>query len=294
MQVGIDVRTSGYDWTTPAVDVYVDFYVRTVAWGANDDQTLTSYVNGGGRDTFIYHINSGTGATTEMYVGTTVVGGQGLSYGGGPSYTFQGNVGGSNLGGNPSHAIGWSLPAKPPGPPAPPGVWASNIGARDAFLNVSASPDHRGSTVHTYHQRVHRADGAIIKEWNGGSGWMGPLEPNSSYYGEAEAINYVGSSGFVNTGWFTTGNVVPEAPTGLTAGLSSPTSVPLSWTAPAANGGTAVVGYIIQVATDAAFSNVVQTIVTTPSTATNRVVDSLTPGLTYWFRVLAGNAQGNG
>ena len=96
---------------------------------------------------------------------------------------------------------------------------------------MGASPDHRGSTVHTYHQRVRNGAGGVVKEWNGGTGWMGPLAPNTAYYGEAEAINYVGSSGFVNTGWFTTANVVLNPPTTLAAGLSAPTSVPLTWAA---------------------------------------------------------------
>ena len=116
MQVGIDVRTSGYDWTTAAVDVYVDFYVRTIGWGANDDQTLQPYVNGGAwGGAFGYHMDSPTGGTVEKYVGTITVGGQGLSYGGGPTYTFQGNVGGSNLGGNPSHVIELGAPGEAPG-----------------------------------------------------------------------------------------------------------------------------------------------------------------------------------
>lgn len=290
MQVGIEVRTSAYDWTTPTVDVYVDLFVRTVSWGANDDQHMRGYANGGVWYDADYHINSPSGTTTELYVGTFVIGGQGLSYGGGPYYVFRGEVSGSNLGGNPAHEIGWYLPAKPPGPPTPPGVSVSNISATDALLTVTASTDHRGSPVHTYHQRVRNAGGAVIKEWNGGTGYMGPLAPNSSYYGEAEAINYVGSSGFVNTGWFTTANIVPNAPQSFAHGLEGPDSVPLTWAAPVGNGGTPVTSYAVEASTDPAFGGT--PLIQFYGNVLAATFPGLTPGLTYYFRVRAGNAQG--
>lgn len=290
MQVGIDVRTSAYDWTTGAVDVYVDYYVRTIGWGANDDQTLAAYVNGGHWTTFSYHINSPTGGSVQMHVGTLTIGGQGIGYGGGPNYHFQGNVGGSNLGGNPSHAINWSLPARPPGPPTLPGVWISNVSAFQALLNVSGSADHRGSTVHTYNQQIVRGDGAVVAEWNGGTGWFATV-PNTNYYGRSQAINGVGSSGWATTAWFTTPNTTQNAPTALTAGLAAVTSVPLSWTPAPSTGGTATTGYTIQASADGTFG--AGTLTMSVGAVTSATFGGLTPGLTYRFRVRAENAAGS-
>lgn len=85
---------------------------------------------------------------------------------------------------------------------------------------------------------------------------------------------------------------VPGAPTGLSAGTTTPSSVALSWTAPADNGGASITGYQVQYATDSGFTTGVGT--QTFTGTSNQTVTGLTPGPTYWFRVRAQNSRGYG
>lgn len=293
MQVGIDVYTDAYDTNTPTINVYVAFYVRTIAWGANDDQTLQPYVNGGAWGGAIgYHINSPSGATTEMHVGTITIPSQTQSYGGGPGYTFQGNVSGSALGANPSHAIGYSLPARPPNVPTQPGISVGPIGATTATVNVSAA-DGRGAGVDQYQVQVIRnADSAIIWESYGGSVAVTGLVRNTAYWARAMAHNAVGWGAYAISGVFTTLSLPPNAPTALAAGLPGPSTVDLTWAAPVDNGGQAIAGYYVQAATDAGFTTGLVTATLGNVLATT--LGGLVPGLHYYVRVRARNSMGDG
>lgn len=295
MQVGIDVRTSGYDWTTTHITVWVDYYVRTIAWGADDDQVLNVYTNGALQASWGYHMDSGSGQTTQKFIGTITHGGQPISYGGGPTLTFLGQMSGSNLGGNPGNQINWAMPPRPAGPPTPPGVWISNVGATDAILNVSASADQRGSAVYRYAQEIRTWPGDVLHSaWDGGTRYASPpgLTRATSYYGRSIAFNGAGNSGWAATAPFTTLSTAPSAPQAFAHGLEGPSDVPLSWTAPADNGGQAVTGYTIQASTDPAFGGTPLTQVEGNVLAATMV--GLTPGLLYNFRVRARNSVGDG
>ena len=78
-----------------------------------------------------------------------------------------------------------------------------------------------------------------------------------------------------------TDTTAPSVPTGLTAGTTTTTSVPLSWTASTDN--VAVTGYDVYNGT---------TLVAT-SAATSTTVTGLTPGTAYSFSVRAKDAAGN-
>src|SRR6185437_10809310 len=80
---------------------------------------------------------------------------------------------------------------------------------------------------------------------------------------------------------------VPDAPTGV-AGSPRDSSVALTWTAPASNGGSTITNYRITPFIGAA----AQTAVTTTSAATGFTVPGLTNGTTYTFTVAAINAVG--
>lgn len=294
LRVGIDVRTSAYDWTTPTIDVYVDFWVRTEAWGFNRAMTVQSYGSFMGPNLPV-QVTSGTGQTVEIFAGTVTISGIGPIYGGGPYYEFGGVTTNNNQGPNPSQVVGWTVPAKPPGPPEPPGVFISNLSATDVILNVTASPNERGSTVHTYLQEIRTWPGDVLhSSWTGGTRWASPppLTRATQYYGRSKAINYVGESAWAIQNAFVTLSLPPSAPQTFARGLEGPDSVPLTWAAPADNGGAFVTGYIIQASTDPAFGGTPLTKVVGNVLAAT--MDGLTPGLTYNFRVRAKNSVGDG
>ncbi|MEM2160317.1 MAG: fibronectin type III domain-containing protein, partial [Candidatus Nitrosotenuis sp.] len=85
---------------------------------------------------------------------------------------------------------------------------------------------------------------------------------------------------------------VPGAVTSLTATAASPTQVNLSWGAPSNNGGSAIIGYKIEVKKG---SGSYETLVAnSQSTATSFSHTGLTTGTTYYYRVSAVNSVGAG
>jgi titin len=83
---------------------------------------------------------------------------------------------------------------------------------------------------------------------------------------------------------------VPGAPTALT-GTSGVGEVALSWTAPADNGGSAIMGYYIEKSTDGATT---WAKAASSSSATSATASGLTAGTSYHFRVAAYNSVGRG
>jgi hypothetical protein len=82
----------------------------------------------------------------------------------------------------------------------------------------------------------------------------------------------------------------PGAPTGLSA-TPGDASVSLSWSAPSFDGGSAVTGYKLYRGTGPNPTNVVATL---PPTPTSYVDSGLTNGTTYYYKVSALNANGEG
>ena len=83
----------------------------------------------------------------------------------------------------------------------------------------------------------------------------------------------------------------PSGPIDLTAGAATPTTVPLSWTAPKFDGATAVTGYKVEWSADGNDPWMVAE-ADTGSTATSYTHTGLTPQTTYHYRVSAINSVG--
>ena len=85
----------------------------------------------------------------------------------------------------------------------------------------------------------------------------------------------------------------PGTPTGLTATASGTSTINLSWTAPASDGGSAITGYKIEVSPNGT-SNWTNQVANTASTATTHAHSGLTAGTTRHYRVSAINSIGTG
>jgi hypothetical protein len=287
LRVGIDVRVDAYDTNTPSINVYYDFYVRSEAWGFNDDQVLN--VGGSRGGSFGYHMSSGSGQTVELYVGTLVIEGQGQNYGGGPVYSMSATVSGNSQGGAASHSRDFSLPARPPNVPGLPGIAGiDNITPTSARIVVTAA-DPRGAGIDAYTVRVHRvSDGAHMGDQGGGTTTFTNLSRATAYHAYANAHNGVGWSGWAGPAPFTTAATVPDPCGTPTASSIGATSAYISWGIPS-DGGSGFTGWQLQVARDAGFTQLVY-----DGNIGYATVSGLLRNTRYYIRARAFNAVGAG
>jgi Ca2+-binding RTX toxin-like protein len=174
--------------------------------------------------------------------------------------------------------------------PGVPGTATATPGDRSASLEWGAPT----SPVATYEVRAVDANGAPVGALRQISGnetttVVTGLTNGEAYRFQVRASNELGTSAFSPLSAPVTPDVVPNAPANV-AGVGGNGVVNLSWTAPAANGGTAITGYKVQVLAGA---TLVQTIPLT-GTATTAEVTGLANGTAYSFQVLAVNAHGDG
>ena len=114
------------------------------------------------------------------------------------------------------------------------------------------------------------------------------LAPGTTRYYRVSAINANGTGEPSNTAKVTTGAPVPGAPTDLSATASGTTQIDLSWTAPAAAGGSPITTYGIHVSPDGRTDW--RTRAGNPNTTYSQI--QLAPGTTRYYRVSAANAHG--
>jgi hypothetical protein len=113
---------------------------------------------------------------------------------------------------------------------------------------------------------------ALIKQDTANSGDLTNFSDNGN----------VGSAGSLI--WQLYYDVLPTAPQSASASASG-TSITFSWSAPASDGGRAIISYRVQRSTDnQSFTTIVNT------SATSIVDANLAPGVTYYYRVAAINA----
>ncbi|WP_263729949.1 fibronectin type III domain-containing protein [Cellulomonas sp. SG140] len=289
-RIGVNVRWEDIGAGTTQSHVYADFYYGTNGWGYNGDYTLSFGGSLGG--SWGYHFYSPSGGSVTTFIGTYDIGVQGTSYSGGPSWTFAASTGPLYDGARPSVSVGFTLPARPPSPPDPPGIGHGNVSSNSASIYVYQPGDVHGAGVDAYEAYVMTNNawpgqgGNVVASAAGGSFNAYGLQRATTYYYTAHAHNAAGWSGWAAMGVFTTLATVPDAPTNVSVGSIQPDTALVSWTAPY-DGGSTLTNYNVQVATDAAFTTNVQTF-------TTGALSGLIPGTVQYVRVRAGNAMGWG
>ena len=120
------------------------------------------------------------------------------------------------------------------------------------------------------------------------------LTAGSSYIYQVQAVNAVGNSPWSASSAAIQATGTPGAPTGVVGSNATATSITVSWTPPANDGGSPVIRYALNYSTDngATWPGWLSLPTTTPP-GTTWTWTGLTPG-TYRFKVVAVNAAGWG
>jgi hypothetical protein len=128
---------------------------------------------------------------------------------------------------------------------------------------------------------------------NGGSTWFYILHSRGRVnFGRSSTG---GSNGVFNSNGYGWSGILggalryveaPSAPQSVSVVSSVAGAATVSFSAPSSNGGTGVTGYVIQYSTSASFTGASSV----STTSSPRTITGLTPGVRYYFRVLALNA----
>ena len=269
--------------------------IELTAKSGNSQVTLswTAPASDGGSQVSGYNVFEGTTADLSGSAPVTSVTGTAVTRAGlinGTTYYFKVaavNTAGQGL---PSAAVS-AVPVTVPG--APTGLTATR-GNAQVVLSWAGPASDGGSPVTGYdlyvgttadlsrNAPVARVTGTVVTVTN--------LINGTRYYFRLTAVNRVGE-GLPSNEVSAVPLTVPGAPTGLTATPGN-SRVTLSWAAPA-SGGAAISSYLIFAGTRPGGEN------RTPVngslvTATSYTATGLTNGTTYYFRVIAVNAAGQG
>ena len=197
-------------------------------------------------------------------------------------------------------------------PGAPTGLTARANGPTRIDLSWTAPANDGGSAIGAYKIEVcAQATAAACDtepEWSTLTGTLAPattyahtgLTAGTTRHYRVRAVNPAVGEGAASAVASATTTAAPGAPTGLTARANGPTQIDLSWTAPANDGGSAIVAYKIEVcaqATAAACDTEPEwsTLTGTLAPATTYAHTGLTAGTTRHYRVRAVNpAVGEG
>ena len=111
----------------------------------------------------------------------------------------------------------------------------------------------------------------------------------TAYYYAVSAVNEIGE-GIASSVISVEADSLPSAPTHLEAEAGDAT-VTLSWNAPTDNGGSPIIGYVIYRGTT---EGAVSTVLVTLGNVTAYTDDDVINGQTYWYKISAVNAVGQG
>jgi titin len=173
----------------------------------------------------------------------------------------------------------------PTAPGAPTGLTAIP-GSTQISLNWTAPASNGGSAIDYY--VIYQDGSPLVAHPTGLTTTITGLTNGQSYVFNVSAHNAIGL-GVKSVGVAMTPFTIPNVPTGLTA-VPGDTQVILNWTAPAFNGGNAITGYKL-------YSSATETgtyaLIASPS-GTTYTNTGLTNSQTYWYKVSAVNAAGEG
>jgi hypothetical protein len=211
------ISATGVDQGTTGQYVVVRYSTSSVAWGFNDDQTMTAY--GTISATWNFHMSAPSGQSVNVVVADAGVW-LPVNYGTSPVYGFGGVISGQYLGGTPAHEIQWQVPARPPSVPGSPGVSVSNVTQNSAFVTVTAPGSNGGAGIDAYTTEVWVNGGSQVVSWGGGSGTATGLIPGTNYVARAAAHNAAGWGPYSAWAPFTTiaGGRVKAGTTWVSAG----------------------------------------------------------------------------
>lgn len=292
LRVGIECWTSTPSSSSTAVTVYLRVYVQSAPdFNFSDNQTITITGNSGG--TKSYFNDLGPGGTKLVHSAQFNAS---IDLDGGPTYSWTATVSGMFNGGTPSHSRSLTLPARPAAAPDPITVaptissitatgctasWPTPDNNGDALTQVALDVDTDAFTqpILQEHRLSWRTSQAITGLEKGTTYRVRVLARNSINWGYPWSPH----------AFFTTLTTAPSAPgTPSFSGVGT-SGMTVSWSAPSDAGGTPVTHYLLDRATNSAFSS---NLVTTNLSGTSLGVTGLNPGTTYYWRVRAVNATG--
>jgi hypothetical protein len=198
----------------------------------------------------------------------------------GTSYTFSATATNEATLVSSASASSTAVPKTTPGIPR-----TVSVIALDRSIKVSwvAPTSNGGSAVTSY--RATTTPGSFSCLTSGTTCTIPDLENGTSYSIKVVAFNVVGA-GTESSALTAEPNVAPVAPTGIDV-ASYPAKIAVSWTAPAPNGGTPVLGYR---ATATPGSSYCETV----APATSCDITGLVNGTSYTVKVSARNSLGSG
>ena len=261
-------------WTIPASDNGSAITGYMVQYSSNNGSTWSA--------------GAASGSTSNTYTVTGLANGT--------AYVFR--VAALNGVGTGSYSAASAAvtPAAPPG--APTGV-AGTAGNAQVALSWTAPASNGGAAITGYVVR-HSSDNGST--WSAGTatGSTGVsytvtgLSNGTAYLFQVRAVNSAGDGAWsANSSAVTpvAPVVAPGAATGVT-GTRGNTSVALSWTAPASNGGAAITSYRVIYSSNN--GSTWSSAISTGSAGTTFTVTGLTNGAAYIFQVAAVNSAGAG
>lgn len=200
------------------------------------------------------------------------------------------NATGAGAASAPSNSV--TPTAGPVAPGAPTGVSAT-AGNAQATVSWTAPTANGGSAITSYTVTSIPAGGAATVAAPATTATVAGLTNGTAYTFVVAAANSAGSGPASAPSASVTPIGPPGAPTAVTA-VAGNAQAGVSWTAPAANGGSPISAYTVSVATANGVAPTIPIVVTAAAPAATATVTGLTNGTAYTFVVTAANAAGSG